>query len=112
MLRRHATGDFDADLGLYIKVDDDGETPTENLLDYTEALLRRAYAQRTQRKPTFDRSSKSSVKVKFEVAPKINLDITPIIALEHASIPNWGLIPRRDGEQRHEHPRRNETAGH
>jgi hypothetical protein len=97
MLRRHQEGDFDADIGLYFEVSD---AQRSNLLDYTEQLLRRAYRNRTKRIPTFKRIAKSSVKVSFEENPKINIDAVPIISKPHKYIPNWGAIPRRDGELR------------
>jgi hypothetical protein len=100
LLKRHETGDFDADAAIYIKAADGEAPPLKNLLDYVEALLRRAYENRTKRKPTFDRGPKSAVRVKFEVTPKINIDAVPVIDLPHDSIPNWGTIPRRDGELR------------
>lgn len=100
LLKRHDSGDFDADAAIYIKAAEDESPDLSQLLDYLEKLLRRAYKQRKERKPSFDRSTKSAVRVKFEVTPRINIDAVPVISLEHATIPNWGKIPRRDGEFR------------
>ena len=100
MLRRHAAGDFDADLAVYVRAADGAGTPISELLDYLEGLLRRAYKERAHRKPVFDREPKSCVRVRFEITPKINIDVVPVVAIEHSTIPNWGAIPRRDGEMR------------
>ena len=98
LLKRHESGDFDADAAVYVKPPDEDEEPgLATVLDYVEKLLRRAYANRTKRKPVFDRTPKSAVKVKFEVTPKINIDAVPVVAVDHATIPNWGKIPRRSG---------------
>lgn len=100
-LRRAESADFDADLAVYVIAADGAATPTGDLLDYLEKLARRAYKDRTTRKPKFDREPESSVRIIFDVTPKLNIDLVPVVALDHASIPNWGVIPRRDGEKRH-----------
>lgn len=80
----------------------EGESPVlSELIDYLEKLTRRAYQKRTHRKPKFDRSHESCVRVIFDVTPRINIDIVPIVAIEHDSIPNWGLLPKRDGTRCH-----------
>lgn len=99
LLRRHDTGDFDADLALYFEVEE-SKTTVPNLLDEVHARLARVYKGRTKRPPHFDRSGKSAVRVLFRNPPKINLDVVPIIRIEHATVPNYGAIPRADGELR------------
>lgn len=99
-LRRHEEGDFDADIGIYFDVEDPEALGPHDLLDHVESVLRRAYKNRTERQPIFDRSVKSAVRIKFEVSPKINIDAVPIVSLAHSSIDNYGYIPRRDSEKR------------
>ena len=94
-LRRTESADFDADIAIYVEVDDEGVANIADLVAYTEKLVRRAYKQRTVRRPRFE-TNESCVRVVFSVTPKINIDIVPIVAVEHA-IPNWGLLPKRDG---------------
>ncbi|MFZ5476913.1 MAG: SMODS domain-containing nucleotidyltransferase [Myxococcota bacterium] len=100
LLRRHEAGDFDADIAIYVEPKNGDEESLPLLLDYLERLLRRAYKDRTARPPTFDRTAKSAVRVKFLDSPKINIDAVPVISRPHDTIPNWGAIPRRDGELR------------
>lgn len=100
LLRRHEQGDFDADIAIYVRGGIADEDHSDGLLDYLERLLRRAYKNRSKRKPRFDRSSKSAVKVIFDDHPKINIDAVPVITVDHDQIPNYGEIPRRDGERR------------
>ena len=95
-LRRSESADFDADMAVYVQVDDATSTDVANLIAYTEKLARRAYKQRTKRRPRFE-TNESCVRIVFSVTPKINIDVVPIIAVEHASIPNWGVLPKRDG---------------
>lgn len=98
MVRRAKVGDFDADLGVYVS--SSGSRPIDGLLNHVQSMVERVYASRTKRQPYIDRSAKSSIRVEFEDHPKINIDIVPIIVLEHPKIANWGYIPRRDGERR------------
>ena len=100
ILRRHETGDFDADIGIYFDVEDSDSLSPHDLLDHVESVLRRAYKNRTERQPQFDRSCGSAVRFRFEISPKINIDAVPIVSLEHGSINNYGYIPRRDAEKR------------
>jgi hypothetical protein len=95
-LRRTEAADFDADLAVYVTAADGADTPVADLVQYLENLTRRAYENRTQRKPKFVKED-SCVRIIFDVTPKINIDVVPVVALDHDSIPNWGLIPRRDG---------------
>lgn len=95
-LRRSESADFDADIAVYVEPEDAGSSDLENLIAYVERLTRRAYKQRTVRSPRFE-TNESCVRVVFNVTPKINIDIVPIVAIEHASIPNWGILPKRDG---------------
>ena len=97
-LRRTEAADFDADIAVYVNVDDEAEADVDDLVAYTEKLTRRAYKQRTKRRPRFE-TNESCVRVVFKAPPKINLDIVPMVAIEHASIDNWGLLPKRDGTQ-------------
>ncbi len=97
ILKRHEDGDFDADIGIYLKSRDGEEIDNQSALNYIEGLLRKAYEKRTERRPEFDRSKKSSIKIKFEDHPKINIDVVSIESKDHESIPNWGEILRRDG---------------
>lgn len=99
ILRRHDIGDFDADIGVYFDVDDPEKLSPHDLMDHVESVLRRAYKNRTERTPEFERC-KSAVRVKFDTQPKINIDAVPIVSLNHASIENYGYIPRRDNEKR------------
>lgn len=99
ILKRHETGDFDADIGIYFDVEDPEKLSPHDLMDHVEAVLRRAYKNRTGRTPQFERC-KSAVRVKFDTHPKINIDAVPIVSLEHGSIDNYGYIPRRDLEKR------------
>lgn len=95
-LRRTETADFDADLAVYVTAADGEEAAIGDLVQYLETLAKRAYEKRTERTPTFKREE-SCVRIAFDVTPKINIDVTPVVALDHKSIPNWGMIPRRDG---------------
>lgn len=97
-LRRTEAADFDADLAVYVKVDDEAAVDVADLVAYIEKLTRRAYKQRTTRRPRFE-TNESCVRVVFTAPPKINLDIVPIVAKEHKSIENWGLLPKRDGTE-------------
>ncbi len=97
-LRRTEAADFDADLAVYVTAAAGAETPVADLVQYLENLARRAYKKRTQRKPKFIRED-TCVRIVFDVTPKINIDVVPVVALDHNSIPNWGLIPRRDGSR-------------
>jgi len=99
ILKRHETGDFDADIGIYFDVEDPEKLSPHDLMDHVEAVLRRAYKNKTGRTPQFERC-KSAVRVKFDTHPKINIDAVPIVSLEHSSIDNYGYIPRRDLEKR------------
>lgn len=99
-LRRSESADFDADLAVYLRAAAGADTPIDDLLDYLERLARRAYENRTTRKPKFDRSQESCVRIVFDVTPKLNIDLVPVVALENDAVPNWGVIPRRDGEKR------------
>lgn len=98
VLRRTEAADFDADLAVYVTASDGADTPVSNLVQYLENLTRRAYENRTERKPKFVKED-SCVRIVFDVTPKINIDVVPVVALDHDSIPNWGLIPRRDGSR-------------
>lgn len=95
-LRRSESADFDADIAVHVKPEDADSTDVKNLVAYIERLTRRAYKQRTVRRPRFE-TNESCVRVVFSVTPKINIDIVPIVAIEHSSIPNWGILPKRDG---------------
>ena len=95
-LRRTEAADFDADIAVYVDVDDKDAADVASLVAYTEKLARRAYKQRTVRRPRFE-TNESCVRVVFNVTPKINIDIVPIVSIDHESVPNWGLLPKRDG---------------
>ena len=96
-LRRTEAADFDADIAIYVEVDDEAaDVDVADLVAYIEKLARRAYKQRTKRRPRFE-TNESCVRVVFTITPKINIDIVPIVSIDHASIPNWGLLPKRDG---------------
>ena len=97
-LRRTEAADFDADIAVYVNVDDEAAADVADLVAYIEKLARRAYKQRTKRRPRFE-INESCVRAVFTVTPKINLDIVPMVALEHETIDNWGLLPKRDGTQ-------------
>ena len=97
-LRRTEAADFDADIAVYVNVDDEAAADVADLVAYIEKLARRAYKQRTKRRPRFE-INESCVRAVFTVTPKINLDIVPMVALEHETIENWGLLPKRDGTQ-------------
>ena len=101
-LRREQSVDFDADIAVYVKTteEDEGPASIENLVAYVEKLTNRAYEKRTTRRPRFERNE-SCVRAIFDVTPKINIDIVPIVALDHKTIPNWGVLPKRDGSQCH-----------
>lgn len=94
-LRRSDTADFDADIAIYLE-DDGSERNWKDLIAYIERLTRRAYERRTTRRPRFD-PNESCVRAEFSVTPKINIDIVPIVAINHPAIPNWGVLPKRDG---------------
>ena len=94
-LRREESLDFDADIAIYVE-DDGSEHDLENLIAYVEQLTRKAYSKRKKRKPQFE-LNESCVRVIFNITPKINIDIVPIVALDHPTIENWGLLPKRDG---------------
>ena len=95
-LRRSESADFDADMAVYVKVADASSGDVANLVGYVEKLARRAYTARTIRRPRFE-THESCVRIAFRVTPKINIDVVPIVAIEHRSIPNWGVLPKRDG---------------
>lgn len=97
-LRRTEAADFDADIAVYVDVDDEAAADVADLVAYIEKLARRAYKQRTKRRPRFE-TNESCVRVVFTAPPKINLDIVPMVAIEHESIDNWGKLPKRDGTQ-------------
>ena len=99
-LRREQSDDFDADIAVYVEQQDAGSSSTANLIAYVEKLTKRAYEKRTKRKPRFERHE-SCVRAVFDVTPKINIDIVPIVALDHKTIPNWGVLPKRDGSECH-----------
>lgn len=94
-LRRSESADFDADIAVYVEAKDADSSDVENLIAYIEKLARRAYKNRTVRRPRFEKHE-SCVRAIFSVTPKINIDIVPIVAIEHRSIPNWGVLPKRD----------------
>lgn len=95
-LRRSESADFDADMAVYVLADNADTGEVANLVAYIEKLVRRAYERRTSRRPRFEKNE-SCVRVVFNKTPKINIDIVPILALEHGSIDNWGVLPKRDG---------------
>lgn len=95
-LRRTEAADFDADIAVYVEVEDVNAADVGNLVAYIEKLARRAYKNRTKRPARFE-TNESCVRVVFDVTPKINIDIVPIVSIEHKSISNWGLLPKRDG---------------
>ena len=97
-LRRTEAADFDADIAVYVDVEDEDAADIADLVAYIEKLARRAYNRRTTRRPRFE-TNESCVRTVFNVTPKINIDIVPIVSIEHRSIPNWGLLPKRDGTQ-------------
>ena len=99
-LRRSESTDFDADMAAYVLADNADASEVANLVAYIEKLVRRAYERRTSRRPRFEKNE-SCVRVVFNKTPKINIDIVPIVALEHASIDNWGILPKRDGTSCH-----------
>jgi len=100
ILKRHEQGDFDADIGIYLESEDGSAIKITDALMYVESLLNKAYKDRTSRKPKYDLSKKSSIKVVFEDRPKINLDVVCIETKDHDSIDNWGQILRSDGTKR------------
>ncbi len=100
ILKRHEEGDFDADIGIYLESQDGKVIDGVKALDYIHGLLKKAYKNRTERKPEYDRSKKSSIKVKFEDHPKINIDVVSIESKHHKNIANWGAILRKDGSKR------------
>ena len=100
LLKRHEQGDFDADIGIYLNSKNSEKINAKKAQKYIESLLRKVYEGRTMRKPTFDHTTKSSIKVKFENHPKINLDVVPIETKNHISIDNWGEILRKDNSRR------------
>ena len=95
-LRRTEAADFDADIAVYVEVKDREAVDVADLVAYTEKLARRAYKNRTKRPAKFE-THESCVRVVFDVTPKINIDIVPIVSVEHKSIPNCGLLFKRDG---------------
>ena len=95
-LRRSESADFDADIAVYVEAKEADATEVANLIAYIERLARRAYKQRTKRRPRFE-TNESCVRVVFSVTPKINIDIVPIVAVSHSSIRNWGILYKRDG---------------
>lgn len=95
-LRRTVAADFDADLAVYVRVADPDTTDTADLIAYVEDLAKRAYEKREKRPAKFERNE-SCVRVVFDVTPKINIDIVPIIWIGHGAILNWGVLPKRDG---------------
>ncbi len=97
-LRREESVDFDADIAVYVKEQDEGSANIASLVSYVEKLTKRAYEKRIMRKPKFEKNE-SCVRAVFDVTPKINIDIVPIVALDHETIPNWGVLPKRDGSQ-------------
>lgn len=99
-LRRTEAADFDADIAVYVGVDNEEEAEVGDLVAYIEKLARRAYQQRTVRRPRFE-TNESCVRVVFTKPPQINIDIVPIVAVPHDTIPNWGLLPKRDGTRCH-----------
>ena len=94
-LRRSESADFDADVAVYVEAKDADSSDVANLIVYVEKLARRAYKLRKVRRPRFEKHE-SCVRAVFSVTPKINIDIVPIVAIEHRSIPNWGVLPKRD----------------
>ena len=70
------------------------------MISYLEKLARTAYEKRTVRTPRFE-TNESCVRAVFNVTPKINIDIVPVVSIEHKSIPNWGILPKRDGTRCH-----------
>lgn len=99
-LRRTEAADFDADIAVYVDVDDDEAAEVADLIAYVEKLARRAYKRREKRRPRFE-TNESCVRVAFAAPPQINIDIVPIVAIPHDTIPNWGLLPKRDGTRCH-----------
>ena len=99
-LRRTDLADFDADIAVYVEEDQAGPAEISDLVSYLEKLTKRAYENRTIRSPKFERNE-SCVRAVFDVTPKINIDIVPVVALDHATVPNWGLLPKRDGTECH-----------
>ena len=97
-LRRTEAADFDADIAIY--VEEAENVDVADLVAYIEKLTRRAYKQRTARRPRFE-TNESCVRVVFTKPPQINIDIVPIVEIPHETIPNWGLLPKRDGTQCH-----------
>ena len=95
-LRRTEAADFDADIAVYVEVEDEEAAEVADLVAYLEKLARRAYKQRTVRRPRFE-TNESCVRVVFTKPPQINVDIVPIVDTPHDTIPNWGLLPKRDG---------------
>ena len=95
-LRRTDKADFDADIAVYVEAENEDSAVKGNLISYLEKLARRAYEKRTVRTPNFE-TNESCVRAVFDVTPKINIDIVPVVAMDHNSIPNWGLLPKRDG---------------
>ena len=99
-LRRTELADFDADIAVYVEEDQAGPAEVADLVSYLEALTKRAYENRTTRSPKFE-THESCVRAVFDVTPKINIDVVPVVALDHPTIPNWGLLPKRDGTRCH-----------
>lgn len=95
-LRRTVASDFDADLAVYVREANSDTPDTADLIAYVETLATRAYEKREKRPAKFERNE-SSVRVVFDVTPKINIDIVPIVWTDHHAIPNWGVLPKRDG---------------
>ena len=99
-LRRTDLADFDADIAVYVAEDQAGPAEVADLVAYLEKLTRRAYEKRTTRSPKFEKHE-SCVRAVFDVTPKINIDIVPVVELEHKTIDNWGMLPKRDGTRCH-----------
>ena len=99
-LRRSESADFDADIAVYVEEDQAGSAEVEDLVTYMEQLTRLAYQNRTSRTPIFERHE-SCVRAVFDVTPKINIDVVPVIALDHEAIDNWGILPKRSGTRCH-----------
>ena len=99
MVRRANVGDFDADLGIYVSSSAE-DFLLDNLLTYINGMVVRVYEKRKKRPAHIDLTPKSAIRIAFVDNPKINIDVVPIVALDHPEIPNWGYIPRADGERR------------
>lgn len=100
ILKRHDKGDFDADIAIYLKSKNGKPIDPLKAIAYLEKLLRKAYKNRTERTPSFDPSTNSALRVKFEDHPKINLDVVCVEAIDHKTIKNLGEILRKDGTRR------------